>query len=292
MKKTIKNILQYFLAIVLSLAIALLLRLFAVDFYSIPSDSMSPAIEPGDFILVDKLSFGARMYEDFDFLKNGTEPKTWRVKGFSPIRHGDVLVFNFPYAKDWNKIRMHLSRFYVKRCIGLPGDTLCIRGAFYEINGKRGYGNLQEQEAIARFKGEYPQGIFHTIPFDPCIAWNIQNMGPLYIPRKGDKIHLDSMAYRLYRKMVEYESDLKLREQDGKIYAGDSLTEHYTFQTNWYFMGGDKMWNSQDSRYIGLIPEEFLIGKAILVLSSKDKDTREYRWNRFFTRIRREQNNL
>ena len=62
MKNIIKTILQYFLAIVLSLAIALLLRLFVVDFYSIPSDSMSPAIEPGDFILVDKLSFGARNY--------------------------------------------------------------------------------------------------------------------------------------------------------------------------------------------------------------------------------------
>ncbi len=98
-KKAIKTILQYTAAIVIALLIALALRLFVVDFYSIPSDSMSPAIEPGDFIMVNKLSFGARMYENFDFLKDGSHPPIWRVKGYAPIRHGDVLVFNFPYSK-------------------------------------------------------------------------------------------------------------------------------------------------------------------------------------------------
>ena len=53
MKKIIKNILQYIAVIVISLVIAILLRLFVVDFYSIPSDSMQPTIEPGDFIMVN-----------------------------------------------------------------------------------------------------------------------------------------------------------------------------------------------------------------------------------------------
>lgn len=286
MKKVIKTLLQYIAVIVVSLLIAAVLRLFVVDFYSIPSDSMEPAIEPGDFILVDKLSFGARMYRNFDFLEDGTEPETWRVKGFAPIRHGDVLVFNFPYSGGWNKISMHLSRFYVKRCIGLPGDTLQIRHGFYEINGERGYGNLRDQQFIGEFRGEFPPGIFRTIPFDPRVGWNIQNMGPLYVPRAGDRVPMDTLACRLYGKMMEYESGMRLREQEGKVYAGDSLVQEYTFRKNWYFMGGDNMWNSQDSRYIGLIPEEFLIGKAILVLTSKDPNTGSYQWRRFFKRIK------
>ena len=53
MKKAIKTTLQYLVAILISLLIAIALRLFVVDFYSIPSDSMSPAIEPGDFIMVN-----------------------------------------------------------------------------------------------------------------------------------------------------------------------------------------------------------------------------------------------
>lgn len=286
MKKAIKTIFQYTAAIIISLLVALVLRMFVVDFYSIPSDSMSPAIEPGDFILVNKLSFGARMYRNFDFLKDQTEPEMWRMKGYAPIRHGDVLVFNFPYSKGWNKIQMHLSRFYVKRCIGIPGDTLCIREAFYEINGQQGFGNLEDQQMIADYQGEYPRGIYRTIPFDPRLDWNIQNMGPLYIPRKGDRIPLDTLTCRLYDKMIEYESGLRIREHAGQVYSNDSLMNNYTFRTNWYFMGGDKMWNSQDSRYIGLIPEDFIIGKATLVLTSKDPETEEYQWGRFFTKIK------
>lgn len=286
MQKAIKTILQYIAAIIISLLVALVLRLFVVDFYAIPSDSMSPAIEPGDFILVNKLNFGARMYKNFDFLKSGKEPETWRMKGYSPVRHGDVLVFNFPYAKSWNKIQMHLSRFYVKRCIGIPGDTLCIRDAFYEINGKRGAGNLEDQQMIADYGGEFPRGIYHTIPFDPRLNWTILNMGPLYVPRQGDRVALDTLNCRLYNKMIAYESQLSVYERDGKVYAGDSLMSDYTFRTSWYFMGGDKMWNSQDSRYIGLIPEEFIVGKAALVLTAKDPDTDEYKWGRFLTRVR------
>lgn len=286
MKKAIKTTLQYLAAILISLLIAVALRLFVVDFYSIPSDSMSPAIQPGDFIMVNKLSFGARMYKNFDFLKDGSEPPIWRVKGYASVRHGDILVFNFPYSKSWNKISMHLSRFYVKRCLGLPGDTLQIRNAHYEINGKRGFGNLEEQQQIAEYQGEFPRGIYHTIPFDQRINWTIVNMGPLYIPRQGDRIPLDSLACRLYQKMIEYESGLHIRESEGKVYCRDSLMEHYTFRKNWYFLGGDHMWNSQDSRYIGLIPEEFIVGKAIMVLTSKNPDTDKYQWNRFFKRIK------
>ena len=59
MKKVIKSIFQYVGAILLAIVIAALLRFFIVDFYSIPSDSMYPTIEPGDFIVVNKLYMGA-----------------------------------------------------------------------------------------------------------------------------------------------------------------------------------------------------------------------------------------
>lgn len=284
--KILKTILQYGTVVLISLAVAVLLRLFVVDFYSIPSDSMSPSIEPGDFIMVNKLSFGARMYKNFDFLKDGSRPPIWRVKGYAPIRRGDVVVFNFPYSKGWNKISMHLSRFYVKRCIGIPGDTLQIRDAYYEINGQRGFGNIEEQQRIADYQGEFPQGTYHTIPFDSRLNWNIVNMGPLYIPRQGDRISIDTLSCRLYKKMIAYESGLNLRESEGKVYSRDSLVEQYTFRKNWYFMGGDQMWNSRDSRYIGLIPEEFIVGKASMVLTSKNPETRKYQWHRFFTLIK------
>lgn len=286
MKKVSKTILQYIVAIIISLLIALLLQLFVVDFYSVPSDSMLPAIEPGDFIMVNKLSFGARMYKNFDFLKKGTEPETWRIKGYSPVHHGDILVFNFPYSQGWNKIQMHLSSFYVKRCIGIPGDTLCIRDAFYEINGKRGFGNLKGQQMMADHQGQLPSGIYHTFPFASQLNWNILKMGPLYIPRQGDQITMNTLTFRLYHKIIKYESGIKISLRKDKVYSKDSLMETYTFCTSWYFMGGDNMLNSQDSRYIGLIPEEFIVGKATMVLTSKKPETDKYNWQRFFKKIK------
>ena len=71
--KIVKNGLYYAVGMVGALFVALMLRLFVVDFFVVPSDSMLPAIEPGDFILVDKLSFGARMCCNFDFLEKKIE---------------------------------------------------------------------------------------------------------------------------------------------------------------------------------------------------------------------------
>lgn len=102
---------------------------------------------------------------------------------------------------------------------------------------------------------------------------------------------VDTSAVRIYYKMIKYESGLNLQEREGQVWCGDSLVERYTFRTNWYFMGGDNMWNSQDSRYLGPIPEEFIIGKATLILTAKDPETKAYRWRRFFTRIRKEVKN-
>ena len=164
MKKVLKNILQYLGVVVISLLIAVALRLFVVDFYSIPSDSMEPAIEPGDFILVDKLSFGARMYRNFDFLEDKTEPETWRVKGFAPIRHGDVLVFNFPYSGGWNKISMHLSRFYVKRCIGVPGDTVQIPTRILRNQRETGAWQFERPGSHREVPGRVPARHFPHYP--------------------------------------------------------------------------------------------------------------------------------
>lgn len=85
---------------------------------------------------------------------------------------------------------------------------------------------------------------------------------------------------------------LRITDEKGQIIIGAVVLQYpESYRTNWYFMGGDNMWNSQDSRYLGPIPEEFIIGKATLILTAKDPETKAYRWRRFFTRIRKEVKN-
>ena len=282
MKKQLHHILEGIGLLFISLAIALVFRLFFADFYKVPSDSMQPAIEPGDFIAVNKLYFGARFYKNFDFL-GGTPPETFRTPGYSSLKHNDVVVFNYPKRQN-GKWEMDLTIFYVKRCIGLPGDTLTIHQGIYHVNGKSGYGNLVDQKVLHRHRGSYSPGIYHTYPFDNR-KWNIQEFGPLYLPKKGDTLPMDSVNAPLYRHLVAYETRHSAHVRNKQLYVGDSLVLRYTFRQNWYFMAGDKVFNSRDSRYLGPIPEDFIVGKVAFVLSSKDPVTNEYNWDRFFKRI-------
>lgn len=284
-KKILKNILQYFLAVIISLAIALMLRVFAVDFYSIPSDSMRPALEPGDFIMVNKLCYGARMYRNFDFLEDGTEPQTYRVKGYSNVEHNDVIVFNYPYLKKRDSIKMNLSVFYVKRCIALPGDTLKAVNGYYEVNGKQGFGNIEGQKTLSSLEGF--EGIYrYTIsPTNKAYQWDVKDFGPILIPAKGSSIEITADILGLYMRQIVYETKGVIRIDEGQVYLNDQLLTRYTFTRNWYFMAGDNVLNSQDSRYIGFVPEEFLVGKVARILTAKDKESGKYRWSRFFKKV-------
>ena len=107
----------------------------------------------------------------------------------------------------------------------------------------------------------------------------------LYIPGRGDSVRLDDMSVRLYRKIIEYETDEKVEVRDGMVYIGGSPAESYTFEGNYYFFGGDNVLNSKDSRYIGLVPEEFIVGIATRILFSVDPDTGAFRRDRFMKRI-------
>ena len=67
---------------------------------------------------------------------------------------------------------------------------------------------------------------------------------------------------------------------------GDSLIHQYRFEKNYYFVSGDNMANSQDSRYWGMLPEEYIVGKAIRIWNSKEKYTDKIRWERIFMKIK------
>lgn len=69
------------------------------------------------------------------------------------------------------------------------------------------------------------------------------------------------------------------------VLLNDSVISAYGFRESYYFVAGDKTMNSQDSRYWGLLAEPFIVGKAVRIWKSVDKDTDKIRWNRIFKRI-------
>lgn len=242
---------------------------------------MEPLLEAGDNVLVCKLIPGPRLFNIFDSLKE-EQVNIYRLPGIRKIRHNDVIVFNFPHPYTWDKVEMHIMKYYIKRCIGLPGDTIGIRNGLFVLNSKEEeVGNIESQQQIARTpKENFEEGVFNAFPFDSIMSWNIKDFGPLYIPRKGDRIEMNRTNYLLYHKLIAWEQDKEIIYRDQQIFAGDTPITSYTFLNNYYFMAGDKGENSQDSRYWGLLPEEYIVGKAWLIWKAVDPITGKIRWER------------
>lgn len=202
--------------IVQALLLALVIRTFLFQPFSIPSGSMRPTLLEGDYLFVTKWAYGYSRHS----LPFSPPIFSGRIWGSEPAR-GDVVVFKFP---------PNPSIDYIKRVIGLPGDTIQMREGVLYINN----------EAVAREKiGQID---------DPDIT---------EMDRPVD----------LYRETlpngVSYETlDLT---QNG---IGDN-TREFVVPEGHYFMMGDNRDNSADSRFsVGFVPAENLVGRANVIFFS------------------------
>lgn len=264
-----------------------ILQILLFSSFKIPSESMEPTLEIGDNVLVGKWIPGARLFNIFDSLQE-IQLEIYRIPGTRKIRHNDIVVFNFPHPQTWDKIEMDIMKYYIKRSIGLPGDSIAIKNGLFLVNGyPNKVGNKASQIRIAEIKEEnFKSVVYNTFPLDSIINWNIKDFGPLYIPRKGDYITLDRTHYFLYRKLIEWEQQKKLEYKNKKVFLDNKEILTYQFQKNYYFMAGDNGMNSQDSRYWGLLPEEYIVGKAWIIWKSVDPYTGKWRENRFLKKVK------
>lgn len=263
-------------------------QVFLVASFNIPSDSMSPELIKGDMVLVWKPIIGPRLFNIFATMK-GEQVNIHRIPGFRKIRRNDILVFNSPYPiwDKWDKIEMHILKYYIKRCIAIPGDTLSIQKGIYKINDSKIHiGNIESQKRIMMCNAErLSKEQFFTLPFDSLLQWNIKDFGPMYIPREGDILPMNRTNFLLYKKLIEWEQTDTLLYKNNQVFLKGVILKNYSFRNNYYFMGGDNCLNSVDSRFWGLVPENFIVGKAKVIWKSTNRDTNKIRWDRFLKQI-------
>ncbi len=154
-----------------------------------------------------------------------------------------------------------------------------------EIENENG---ITSVDSLIMKKGEYMAGIF---PNTDNTTWNVDYFGPLYVPKAGAEIKLDSTTYILYERAIKvYENNPSFETKAGKYYIDGNEITSYTFKYNYYFMMGDNRHNSADSRFWGFVPETNIVGKALFVWMSWDKDGenlfKNIRWNRLFRGIK------
>lgn len=187
------------------LLIVLVLRSFVFEPFRIPSGSMMPTLLTGDFIFVNKFSYGLRLpVLNTKFLDVGE------------VERGDVVVFRYPPDPSMN---------YIKRVVGLPGDVIEYSRAEKELT-------INGEQVPIELIGDYPD----------------QPQSMLVRETLGSQVH-DALwiAYR------------------------DGPGGTYRVPEGHYFMMGDNRDNSEDSRFpdkVGFVPEENLVGRAVIVWMS------------------------
>ena len=208
------------------LAVVLGLRSFVAEPFRIPSSSMMPTLLIGDFILVNKFAYGLRLpINNHKFIAIG-EPK-----------RGDVVVFKPP---------QHLDQDWIKRVIGLPGDTIAYRDDTVYVNGQP----LQYQ-SMGRYVGK-GQGA----------------------EASGAKLLTEDLPGRPHPVL----------ERDDRPFFIQGEGE-WTVPAGHYFVMGDNRDNSEDSRFWGVLPEANLRGKAFLVWMHWDGSAGGVDFNRIGSRI-------
>ena len=284
--KLVRKLISLFFSLCVFFSIGCFVLVTTIASFRIPTDSMQPTLQPGDNILVNKGIMGARIFDIWDAAEE-KEVEIHRLPGLGKVKRNDVLVFHYPYPHRNDSLSMHLLKYYVKRCIALPGDTMGIRKGHYYIKGiNEQIGNIEAQKRIEKLQKENTRGIvMDAYPWDKYIDWTIQDFGPLHVPARGQTVAMDSTAVKLYRNLIEWEQNEKLTFQGKDVFLGDSLIQKYCFLENYYFMGGDYMENSKDSRYWGLLPEPYIVGVATRIWKSVDNSTGRIRWDRVMKRI-------
>jgi len=252
--------------------LAIFLRVFIFGIYTIESISMKPTLYPGDIIWLNKLSYGPKLPKSAYEIpwinslfwvaqKNGNiEQKLWnysRLTGFSKIKQNDIIVFNHPKNGD----------VYIKRCVATPGDTIEINRGLVYVNRKL-ISNPPKDLVNSIFSADQ-----HTHLNNKAIILDPQNISPFIIPFKGMQIQFDTKQSQFYMKIVAENDTVNFSGYCDRPTISKSNT--YTFKSDFYFLMGDNVLRSIDSRFFGPVPESAIIGKATFLIFSKNKSQKK-----------------
>ncbi len=137
------------------------------------------------------------------------------------------------------------------------------------VEAIRKLGNVQSVEKDVKPQGQYDSEIF---PHDARYSWNLDNFGPLWIPKKGVTMKIDTSNIFFYERIITAYEGNELKIQGGDIYINGTKTDNYTFQMDYYWMMGDNRHDSLDSRFWGFVPEDHVVGAPRFVWLSLNKE--------------------
>ena len=407
-------------SIVFAVVAATLVHTYFIQPYVIPTGSLERTLRIGDLLFVSKFHYGARvpmttvaapMVHDTlpvlgvrSYLKKPQLPYM-RLPGFQKVTRNDLVVFSWPAdtvrqffkAEAGVKKPIDKKSNYVKRCVGVPGDSLEVRDGRVWIGGKplqlpgrarpmydyriysqkgvssrtleqagiqdfvrtyvsapltqaqfellsgphlrgasprqdgqielytdatglsiemirragissikevtpreriatltaemaaslKGISSIDSVKIILDTPGEAGGNIF---PQDPRYPWNYDQLGPIYIPGKGDRVSLSPETLPLYKKIIrDYEGNT-VSVSGNQVLINGQAADSYTFGQDYYWMMGDNRDHSEDSRAWGYVPADRIVGQPGFIWMGFDNFNDGManwrpRWDRIFTTV-------
>jgi signal peptidase I len=286
-EKIYGSLIEYGKVIALTLLVALALKAFVIDAYSIPSRSMENTLSVGDYLLVDKLAYGIHTPRHFEFINKALP--SFALPFWRHIHRNDVIVFEYPGA--CGEVTPGEYENYVKRCVALPGDSLLLLNGDVFVNGTplplplKAIPTLHTKNASWQRSGDM---------FPVNSGFTDVNYGPIRIPRRGDVILLSASAIDVWNVFIRREGHIPAMANDSVVTIDGRPACSYKVERNYYFVLGDNRDNSLDSRFWGFVPEDNIIGEALIIYWSWDQDApvrslsdkfATIRWNRVGTII-------
>ena len=406
-------------SIAFAIIAATLVHTYFMQPFTIPTSSLEKSLLVGDYLFVSKFHYGARvpstviaapMVHDSlpftgtaSYLKSPQLPYT-RLPGLQKIKNNDIVCFNWPadsLATMWGDTsgKFTYKPFdkktnYVKRCVGIAGDSLEMRDGYFYINGKKNelpyraklqfYYTFESKKPISQttypkfLLGKERTGVYKVLtkywednkfqealkkngslskigqdslytevaggvnpnfakrlkmisvdnkininltdeevarlekypltlsvkkinhgadnaifPHVEKLQWSQDNFGPIYIPKAGATVKLDSESLPFYEQIIKNYENNDLVVNGNDIFINGQKADSYTFQQDYFYMIGDNRHNSLDARYFGYTPFDHVLGKPVMVWFSWDADTpffskerfKSIRWDRMFTTV-------
>ena len=312
-----------------------------LDITRVPTGSMEKTLLPGDFVLISKLHYGPRtpstllqiplthqvtkIFELKAYL-DWIQIPFLRFSGFTWIKRNDAVVFNTPSDKN---MPIDIRTFYVKRCIGLPGEYIKMIDGNYYVNGekienapnkvfkyvvksnqklsKKFFKNFNIEEYIKVDENMYIVDILNKYDIEKTVEKlknseyieyvkiyfqetgspsiiekfdgyvDVVNWGGdngILIPKIGLEIELTKENIIRYGEYIIDECGKKnIKINNDEVYINGKKVTKYTFKHDYYFMIGDNIYNSWDSRFWGFVRDDAIYAKPILVLFSKSQES-------------------
>ncbi len=285
----IRSLLDYAKTVLATLLVAIIIKVFVVEAFRIPSGSMENTLRIGDFLLVNKLAYGIRTPRTIPLTTISLPVSAYSFSSF--VRRGDVVVFEFPGNQRDAEGAMNDVN-YIKRCIGLPGDTVEIRQSRVFVNGRELLVSRNIKTNESSTYAPWQRGI-RLIP--PGRGYTENEYGPVVVPRRGDVITLNRASFDEWEEFIMREGRRPQMTPDGTVTVDGVAASSYTVERDYYFMLGDNRNNSLDSRFWGFVPRDNLVGEALMVYWSWDSDLSllslwdklgSIRWERIGTLVR------